>query len=73
MLARFGAGPVGRRCGDCQHVYVSRRVVKLSSLHNIYACRVQRADAPGIAGSREPVFALRWPTCGRFEQRERES
>jgi hypothetical protein len=58
----YGSGPDGKRCGDCEHLFV-RRYAK-----NYYKCELREDSASPRTDHR-----VRWPACARFEERHAET
>lgn len=74
MVDRFGAGPAGRRCADCQFLILSGRWRAHGIRERI--CRIHeremKADRPVTAASVDQRTAWKapLPACGRFQSTE---
>jgi hypothetical protein len=58
-VALYGKGPEGTTCGQCV------QIAGISMAKTFYKCRL-RTNTHGAKSDHK----LRYPTCGRFEQRE---
>jgi hypothetical protein len=56
MVAKFGPGPAGKLCGDCQHLVFARGGRRAYRKCKLY----------GISSSEATDWSSRWPSCARF-------
>lgn len=57
MHTMYGAGPLGRRCGQCRHL-INRHYSR-----NYYKCSLTN-----LTNGASTDWRTRWPACGRFEE-----
>lgn len=58
-LAVYGTGPEGQKCKGCT------LIAAIGVSKNYYKCRLRK-----LTHSASSDHKLRWPACGKFEQRE---
>jgi hypothetical protein len=55
MLASYGVGPEGAKCGGCSHLFVKE-----------WAGRYFKCDLRGNTNGPGTDHRVRWPACGRY-------
>lgn len=57
MLRRYGAGPDGKKCKTCRHLYCKE-----------FAGRYYKCDLRGDTNGAGTDHRVNWPACGRHEE-----
>lgn len=58
LLAVYGPGPDGAKCGTCVHIFAWGDVAG-----RYYKCELRRVSRSVVTDHR-----VRWPACGRYEK-----